>query len=416
MTVAIYMITYMDRVVLSTATPEIIRDLAIDLETMGWIVFAFRISYALFQVPGGWLGDRFGPRKALTWIVTWWSAFTAMTAMTTSAAVMGVVRFFFGVGEAGAFPIATRSLSRWMLPSERGFAQGITHAGSRLGSAITPPLVAWIILQFGWRAAFFTFGALGVIWAIGWWIWYRDTPAEHSQVNQAELEMIQAGYPKPAATPGQQADQRPVEAVSGGVPWGKILRSPTLWFLCVMYFCYNYSLNNYQDWFPTYLREARNMTLTEMGIYASLPLLAGVFGDLLGGWASDIVLKRTGKPNLARRWLAIAGFLLCAVSTVPAALTESPQLSVMFFCLAFFSLEWTVGISWAIPLDIGGDYAGSVAAFMNMCGNIGGALSALVLTRLVTQFDWYLPFLVTAGLSVVGALLYLKIDASKRIA
>ena len=182
-----------------------------------------------------------------------------------------------------------------------------------------------------------------------------------------------------------------------------------------MYFCYNYSLSVYVDWFPSYLRESRHVTLAQMGFLASLPLLAGTAGDLLGGWCSDIVLKKTQKPNLARRWVAIAGFLACAAATVPAALASSVETSVAFYCVAFFSLEWTGGISWAVPLDIGGDFAGSVSAFMNMCGNIGGAISATVLGYLVGAYGWNVPFLVTSGLCAVAALLYLRIDSTRRI-
>ncbi len=403
LTVAIYMITYMDRSVISVATPSIMEELGMDLVTMGLILSAFRWGYALFQVPGGLLGDKLGPRRALTLVVAWWSAFTALTAVAWNATVMATVRALFGIGEAGAFPIATRSLSRWMRPSERGFAQGITHAGSRLGSALTPPLVVAMIAAFGWRMPFFAFGSLGVLWAVVWFVWYRDTPEEHASVNDAERDLIRAGA-------------KPRESTGAAVPWRRILSSSTLWFLCVMYFCYNYTLNSYIDWFPTYLVDARGMTLSQMGFYASLPLLAGVVGDLAGGWCSDIVLQRTAKPNVARRWVAIAGFLTCALSTVPAALTSSAQVSVAFYCLAFFSLEWTVGISWAVPLDIGGDFAGSVAAFMNMCGNIGGAISPIALAYMVRAFDWYMPFLVTAALCLIAALLYLKIDASRRIA
>jgi MFS transporter, ACS family, glucarate transporter len=403
LTVAVYMITYMDRVVLSTAAPEMRKELGLDLVTMSFVVGAFNWSYALFQIPGGLLGDKIGPRRALSLIVTWWSAFTCMTALAWNSTMLFGVRFLFGVGEAGAFPIATRSLSRWILSTERGYAQGVTHAGSRLGSALTPVLVTWIILNYGWRTPFFVFGALGVVWAITWYWYYRDSPAEHGSVNAAELALIQAG----GAT--KKGDV-------GKVPWGQILASPTLRFLCAMYFCYNYSLNVYVNWFPTYLQESRGVSLKEMGFYASLPLLAGVAGDLLGGWVSDRVLHRTQNVNLARRWVAIAGFLLCAAATVPAALTADVKTSVAFYCVAFFALEWTVGISWAVPLDIGGDFAGSVSAFMNMCGNIGGAIAATVLGLLVKYYGWNVPFLITGGLTAFAALLYLKIDASRRIA
>ena len=273
LTVAAYMITYMDRQVLATTRPAIMEELGISLVAMGWVTFAFRMAYALFQVPGGWLGDTIGARRALTMVVSWWSAFTALTALAWSAASMIVIQVFFGLGEAGAFPIATRSLSRWMRPTERGFAQGITHAGSRLGGAITPPIVALAIVPFfGWRAAFYAFGVLGVVWSAVWFFYYRDTPEEHSGVNEAERELIAGGIKRKA---------------TGSVPWRQILSHGNLWVLSVMYFFYNYNLNVYQDWFPTYLRQAKGMTLAQMGIYASLPLLSGVIGDLAGGWFSD---------------------------------------------------------------------------------------------------------------------------------
>jgi MFS transporter, ACS family, glucarate transporter len=401
LTVAAYMITYMDRQVLATSRPLIMKELGISLTAMGWITFGFRMAYALFQIPGGWLGDTIGARRALTIVVSWWSAFTALTALAWNAASMLVIQVFFGLGEAGAFPIATRSLSRWMRPTERGFAQGVTHAGSRFGGAITPTIVAaGIIPFFGWRAAFYAYGVLGVIWAIAWFAYYRDTPEEHRGVNQDERELIAGGVKRKSA---------------GKVPWGQILSHGNLWVLAVMYFFYNYNLNVYQDWFPTYLQQARRMTLAQMGFYASLPLLAGVVGDLAGGWFSDVVLRRTGNVNLARRWVAIAGFLLSAVATVPAVLSADPHASVAWYCVAFFGLEWTVGISWAVPLDIGGDFAGSVSAVMNMLGNIGGAVAAAVVTYTAAHYGWNVPFLMTASLCVIAAVLWLKIDATRRV-
>ena len=398
LTVAAYMITYMDRQVLATTRPAIMEELGISLTAMGWVTFAFRIAYALFQVPGGWLGDTIGARRALTMVVSWWSAFTALA---WNAASMIVIQVFFGLGEAGAFPIATRSLSRWMRPSERGFAQGITHAGSRLGGAITPTVVTLAILPFfGWRAAFYAFGVLGVVWSAIWFFYYRDTPEEHKSVNAAEREWIAGGVKRKGL---------------GKVPWGQILSHGNLWILSVMYFFYNYNLNVYQDWFPTYLRQSKGMSLTQMGVYASFPLLAGVIGDLAGGWFSDIVLRRTGNVNLARRWVAIAGFLVSAVATVPAVLAQDPKISVACYCVAFFGLEWTVGISWAVTLDIGGDFAGSVSAVMNMLGNIGGAVAATVVTYTAARYGWNVPFMMTAGLCLIAAVLWLKIEAARRV-
>lgn len=398
LTVLAYMITYMDRQVLAVARPVIRDELRISLVMMGWITFAFRMSYALFQIPGGWMGDRIGARRALSLIVTWWSAFTAVTGLAWSAVSMLAIQALFGFGEAGAFPIATRSLARWMRPTERGFAQGVTHAGSRLGAFITPPIVVLIIAKFGWRPAFFLFGLLGVAWALAWFIYYRDTPEEHRSVNTAERELIGSGRKR-----------------SDHVPWRRILAHGNLWILAVMYFCYNFNLNVYQDWFPTYLHDSRGLTLAKMGFYASLPLLAGVLGDLAGGSFSDKVLRATGNVNLARRWVAIAGFVVSGAATVPAVLARDPRVSVAFYCVAFFALEWTVGISWAIPLDIGGDFAGSVSAVMNSLGNLGGALSAPVVTYVATRMGWNVPFYTTSALCAIAVLLFLRIDASRKI-
>jgi MFS transporter, ACS family, glucarate transporter len=399
LTVAAYMITYMDRGILATARPVIRQELGISLVMMGWITFGFRMAYALFQIPGGWLGDRFGARRALSMIVTLWSFFTCMTGLAWNAVSMLNIQVLFGLSEGGAFPVATRSLARWIRPTERGFAQGITHAGSRLGGALTPLVVVFIIAAYGWRAAFFAFGVLGSVWAAVWFSYYRDTPEEHSGVNAAERELIGTGKKR-----------------SNVVPWRQILTHGNLWILALMYFCYNYNLNVYNDWFPSYLRESRGLSLAQMGFYTSLPLFAGTLGDLAGGWFSDLVLRKTGNVNLARRWVAIAGFLLSAAATVPATLAHDPKVSVAYYCVAFFGLEWTVGISWALPLDIGGDFAGSVSAVMNTFGNIGGAVSSTFVTYAATAYGWNAPFIMTTALSLIAAALYLKIDATRRIA
>jgi MFS transporter, ACS family, glucarate transporter len=403
LTVAAYFITYMDRVNISSAVPVIQKELGYSMVTMGWILSSFRWGYALFQIPGGWLGDRIGPRRALALIVTWWSIFTSATALAWSATSMAGFRFFFGVGEAGAFPIATRSLSRWILPSERGFAQGITHAGSRVGAALTPAIVVWLMASYGWRMPFFAFGAIGLVWAAVWYWYYRDTPAEHASVNRAERDLI-------------------LSSIGGGrapyartVPWGRILGSSTLWTLSLMYFCYAYCISVYLDWFPKYLHDHRGFDLKHMGIYASLPLFAGTGGALMGGWLSDHWAKRSGDLKTARRSVAVAGFLLAAGAILPATFTASATVSVWYTCLAVFGLETTVGVSWAIPLDIGGDYAGSVSSVMNTCGNIGGAVSATVLGYLVQSYGWNVPFVVASGLCVTAAALYGGIDATRKI-
>ena len=286
--------------------------------TMGWILSSFQWGYALFQIPGGWFGDRLGPRRALTSIVTWWSAFTCATVLAWSAGSMALIRFLFGMGEAGAFPIATRSLSRWMLPTERGFAQGATHAGSRLGGALTPALVVIIIAHYGWRAAFLCCGALGLLWSAAWYWYYRDSPDEHASVNAQERTQIRAAL---ALARGA--------ATSHVVPWKHILRSRQMWILSGMYFCYAYNLSVYLVWFPKYLNDHRGFNLHQMGYYSSLLLLAGTVGDIFGGWISDIWAKKSGDLRTARRIVGAAGFFVSGLSILPACLTTNSMASVV---------------------------------------------------------------------------------------
>ena len=401
LTVAAYMITYMDRVVISSAVPAIQKEFGFSIVTMGWILGSFRWAYSAFQIPVAWFGDRYGPRRALTVIVLWWSVLTSATTMAWSAASMIAIRFLFGAGEAGAFPIATRSLSRWMLPSERGFAQGITHAGSRLGAALTPALVAVIIVKFGWRTAFVSFGSIGVVWAAAWFFYYRDTPAEHPRANAAERQMI-------AVAIGPRSD------VPYKVPWKKILSSSQMWILATMYFCYAYPLGVYLDWFPKYLNAERGFSLEKMGFYASLPLFAAVLGDLAGGWISDILAVYLGLRR-ARKIVAVTGFVVSGAGILVACLTPNALLSVAWSCVAMFGLELTVGVAWAVPLDIGGDYAGSVSAVMNSFGNFGGAVSTTASGYLVKYYGWTSTFLVMSFLAFVAAILFTRIDAGKKI-
>jgi sugar phosphate permease len=395
------MVTYFDRVMISTAMPEIQKEFGFSTVTAGWIFAAFQISYALFQIPGGWMGDYIGPRKMLTVIVLWWSAFTAFTGMAWSVSSLVVCRFLFGVGEAGAFPNATRSLSRWMLPAERGWAQGLTHAGARLGAAITPVMVAYLIYHFGWRMPFFVFALVGVAWAGVWYFYYRDNPAEHKSANDAERKIIQDAL---GSAPKRKT-----------VPWAAILSSPQMWILSATYFCYGYALNMFLTWFPKYLEAARGMSLTQMGVLASLPLAAGVIGDLAGGWFSDEIIKKTGRIKFARKVVAVTGFFIAAVVCPIAVLEPNVYVSVALFGLAVFSLELVVGNAWAVSLDVGGNFAGSVSSVMNTLGNLGGTIMAVATGYIISSYGWNMSFYVVAVLALIGGLLFLFVDASRQI-
>ena len=402
LTVAVYLITYLDRTLISAAAPSIQKEMGFSLQTLGWILASYQIGYSLFQIPGGWLGDRLGPRVALTLVVVWWSVFTALTMTAWSVTSLVVIMFLFGAGEAGAFPIATRSLSRWILPSERGFAQGVTHAGSRSGGAMTPVIAVFLIAQYGWRAPFLIFAIPGLIWAAVWFWYYRDTPAEHKGVNEAERALIEGGL-------GTNSQARK------SVPWGAILANRRVWTLAAMYFCYGVVMLTFLTWFPKYLSAARHLNLKQMGTFASLPLAAAVVGDILGGVFSDLLLKKTGRITFSRRVVAVTGFLI-AGACIPVAVTlADPVASILFFSLALFGLELTVGNSWAVTLDIGGSYAGSVSAVMSMFGNIGGAIYAALMGYIVTAYSWHVAFYGLAGFALLGAVLFAFIDVSRQL-
>jgi D-galactonate transporter len=391
-----YLITYLDRVNISTAAPVISKEFGFDKITMGVIFSAFVWAYAMFQVPGGWLGDRFGARNVLTIIVSYWSLMTAATAAATGATSFMALRFLFGVGEAGAFPGATRAMQLWYPPHERGFVQGITHSASRLGAAIAPPIVVLIMTTLGWRSVFYICGAVGILWSVLWYFAYRNLPEEHGLVNAAELKHIRG-------TDEKGDVKQPNIAKKPSVPWGTLLRSPNMWAIMCAYFTYVYCLWIFLSWLPSYLVEFRHFTLLKVGFLASLPLWAGVVGDTVGGLATDWLLTKSGNIKFARRAVAITGMLGCAVFIVPAAMTEDAYTAVYCLTAAMFFLECIIGPSWAVPMDMGGEHSGTVSGMMNMAGNIGGALSPIVFGVLVQFGSWQAPFIVAASLLVLGA-------------
>jgi sugar phosphate permease len=404
-----YLITYLDRVNISTAAPVISKEFGFDNITMGYIFSAFVWAYALFQVPGGWLSDRFGARKVLGSVVGYWSIMTAATGLAFSATSFIVIRFLFGVGEAGAFPGATRAMQLWYPRQERGFVQGITHSASRAGAAIAPPIVLLIMINLGWRWAFYICGMIGFVWAV-WWSWsYRNLPEEHDMVNPAELERIRGVSPQGIINPP------PIEK-QANVPWATLLRSANMWAVMLAYFTYVYCLWIFLTWLTKYLVDVRHFTLLKGGLLASLPLWAGVIGDTAGGLATDWLLKRTGSARIGRRVVAIVGLLGCAAFIVPAALTEDAYTAVGCLTASMFFLECTIGPSWAVPMDTGGKYSGTVSGMMNMAGNFGGAISPIVFGYLAQGDNWQAPFIVAACLLVAGAAVWaFWLDPEKHI-
>ncbi|HWX39190.1 MAG TPA: MFS transporter [Candidatus Sulfotelmatobacter sp.] len=393
-----YLITYMDRSNISVAQPEIAKQFGLSKTAMGLILAAFTWAYALGQVPSGWFGDRFGPKRVLTVIMTLWSATAVMTGAAFGFASLFGARFLLGLSESGAFPVASRGMQLWFPRVERGRIQGTTHFFSRFAVATTPFVAGSILLAFGWRAIFYIFGSLGIVWAIAFNFFYRDLPEDHKGVNPMELARIRGVNPDGTI-------QSPAVAHLA-TPWKQILLSPNMWFISLGYFCFFFGTNFYLTWYPTYLREHLHMSIRSLGIWGSVPLLAGMAGDVTGGSLSDLIFKTTGNAKLARRVVAAPGFLLASAFVIPAALTANRLSSIACLAASFFFLEWVIGPAWAIPMDVGGQFSGTVTGVMNMVGALGGASTAVVYGSLFNRGYWVAPFLVSAGVMLLGALIW----------
>ncbi len=392
---------YLDRAVMGSATPAIMREFHMTKVGMGWSSSAFNWSYALFQVPGGWLADRYGPRVVLSCALAWWSIFTSATGLSYNAISLAFARFFFGVGEAAAFPSSSRALVRWLPASQRGFGQGFQHAGSRFGAAVAPLIVMVLIVRLSWQPVFYLLGMTGIVWAIIWHIYYRDDPGEHAAVNVEEVCLINSG------------PQLQIRPDKGPVPWRCILSSRDLWYLSSMYFCYGWVLWLYLQWLPTYFIEARHFTAIKTGLAASVPLLAATVTNVAGGWISDKLAHRWRDLRRGRTRVSVIGFAIAGIALAPGVLARNNIVSLAWITLAFAGLELTVAVSWAICLDIGGEFTGSVSAVMNMFGNIGGAVAAIAIGYLSTLMGWNWPFLTGSMLCLAAALLATQINPTR---
>ena len=397
------LLSYLDRVGISGGAPFIVSELGLTPVQMGLVFSAFTLAYAAFEVPTGWLGDMIGPRRVITRIVLWWSAFTTLTGLVHHFATLITVRFLFGAGEAGTYPNTTKVLSRWMPVVERGFAQGMVWMCGRLGGALAPGLVVWMIARMGWRPTFWIFGVVGLVWAAFFWSWFRNTPREKSAVNDAEVEIIRGGQTGQASLPA--AHDAHLRA-----PWSRLLRSVNLWAICWMYFGMAYGWYFYITWLPTYLK-ARGVTMA----YGGLPLFFGAIGCGLGGWLTDYVVKRTGNLK-SRRYIGFAGFFLGALCMLASASVADALRAVVIISLASFFGDLTMGSCWAVCQDVGHEFAGTVSGAMNCWGNLGGFLSPIVTGFVVQRFgSWNLPIVISGAIFMAGALLWLRIDPTESV-
>lgn len=393
-------IIFMDRTNISIAAPAIIKEFHLSKTQMGVVFSAFAWAYAIGGVPGGWLGDRFGPRKMLTLMVLFWSVMTMATAHAVGFASLVVIRFVFGLGESGAWPTATRGMQYWYPKSERGFVNGATHGAALFATSVVPLLGVAIMNVFGWRSVFHIFGLFGIVWSVAWYFIYRDRPENHSRVNEAELAYIQDRE--------SQGSKPAVEAAKdkGAVPWGRLLSSPNLWYLAVSYIAFNYTTYFFYYWMPTFLMERHHLSFKSMGVLASMPLFMGAVGALSGGMLTDAIYKRTRNLKWSRRAVCIAAMLGAAVFMIPSGLVASPAAVVLCLSAAIFSLALVLAPAWAVAMDIAGGHTGSVSGVMNMVGQGGGSISPIIFGALAQRGYWMAPFYITSGVLLAAALMW----------
>lgn len=422
------MLTYIDRVCIKEVGGDMQSALGIDDKGFGWVFSSFGLAYALFEVPSGWLGDRFGPRQVLCRIVLWWSFFTAMTGCVwkfsydlgyilpmpyplsewlasiplvfNSLALLVIVRFLFGAGEAGAYPNTARALRNWFPYSRRGLAQGLLWTFGRWGGALAPTMVAVFTLPYGWRGAFILFGIVGFVWVVFFTYFFRNSPADHPGVNAAERAFIQEKGDEKAKLP---------------ISWGSMLRSPTLWCLSGMYFFSNSGWCFFITWDKVYYKRVLGLQDTELMIATSLPLFFGGIACLLGGFITDRQVRVWG-----RRWgRTLQGFLSYFLGgcffLLALTVDSMPFLAVACLCLASFFKDFAMAVSWSTCIDVGHRYSGTVAGFMNGVGNLGTFVAPPVVAHLARRGEWHLALVFSACMFFLSCACWLFINPRKVI-
>ncbi|ODR08011.1 MFS transporter [Mycobacterium sherrisii] len=390
----LYFVTYVDRVNIATAAPFIKGELGLTNTQLGLTLSAFALPYAFFQIFGGMIGDRFGPRIVLGIVGVVWAVSTAATGFAVGLVSLFAARLALGFGEGASFPTATHAMAKWMPPDQRGLAQGVTHAAARLGNAITPLVAGALIALYGWRLSFWVFAAVSFLWVVAW-VWsFTDSPADHPKMTPAEL----AELPQ-----DQQTEQHTP------TPWGPLLRR--ILPVTLVDFCYGWTLWVFLTWLPSFFKGSYGLDLKDFAMFSTLVLLAGVVGDTMGGVISDALLRRTGNPKIARRATLVVGLMGSFLFVIPTLVTHRLLLDATFLALSFFFLELTNAVLWAIPMDIAPQHAGTAGGLMNTGFGVAGILSPLVFGMLLDATgSWQVPFAVSAALLFIGAIAALRID------
>jgi len=421
-------LTYFDRVCIMRATGDIERDLRISDTQMGMIFSAFWLAYALFEVPGGWLGDRFGTRSTLTRIVLAWSLFTALTGSAAGFTSLLVYRLLFGAGEAGAFPNMARVQWRWLPSSAQGRASGMIWLMARWGGALAPvlfgtilrildshglhsflihlPVIGHLAAMSTWRMAFWVGGMVGILWVALFYPWFRDNPAANPSVNDAELQLIGSGRaPSPHGGKAKYSAKM----------WIALLTSPNLWWISMYYAFGSFTWSFFVSWLPKFLKQVHHLDYNQSEWRQGMPLFFGGIACALGGWLSDLIVRKTGRQRFGRAVLPIIGRLVASAMIIAAGLSHSPNVAILFLCICMLAHDLGQGPSWASVVLIGGDYSGTAAGFVNTVGNLGGNVLQPVLGAVIfTHWGWKALFAVYASVYFFSAATWLFIDPSKK--
>jgi MFS family permease len=381
-----YFITYIDRINISSAASSIQDEFGFSNTQLGVIFSMFGYPYLVFQIVGGWFGDRFGARKTLFWCGMVWGVATILTGLIGGFVSLLLARLLVGAGEGATLPTATRAMQNWTTPASRGFAQGLAHSFARLGTAVTPPLVALLMQYWGWRGSFFTLGTLSLLWVIVWVAYFRNDPKDHPGITQNDLDSL---------TPrlfGQRAE----------VPWAGLIRR--MWPVTLTYFCYGWCLWLYLTWLPLFFKKNYGLNIGRSALFTFGVYIAGVVGDTAGGMLSDAILRRTGNVRLARLGITIFGFVGALASLFPILFVHDITLVALCLSSGFFFAELVIGPMWAVPMDIAPRYAGTAAGLLNSGSALAAIVSPLVAGYVIDQtHNWYLPFLMSMGLLLLGA-------------
>jgi ACS family glucarate transporter-like MFS transporter len=399
-------IAYLDRVNISIAGSAIAKEYNLTNIQLGWIFSAFVWGYALFQAPGGRLADRIGPRLTLTLAVVWWGIFTTFTAgipASVSYALLGLilVRFALGIGEAVVYPASNRLVAEWIPSRERGLANGLIFAGVGAGAGVTPPLIVYVMENYGWRWSFVISAVIGLAAGAVWYVIARDKPSQHPMVSPEELRTIETGLP---ATKSQTL----------AAPWGRMLRSRELWAMTLSYYAYGYAAYIFFSWFFIYLNTVRGLDLKASRYYAMLPFIAMAVCSPLGGWISDRLTKTRG-IRVGRCGIAVFGIAFAAVFIALGTQVESARLASVVLAGGAGALYLSQSSFWAVTAEIAGPYSGTVSGIMNMGGQIGGAMTAMMSPWIAENLGWTASFLAAAGLCAVASVLWFLVDPNRRL-